>query len=165
MKVLEILKEQYNMLSKDIDGVWIDPEKIDEAIKELEEYESDMDSYLDYTTGSRCTKSFNSCLGSIKIAYGKELEKIVKEHSEDRLAELEEKKMNDLIESIKTTSEYSKYIQAKKDLKDVLKGGKDYHSCSFMDISIRDDRFEARKKELIECIGIFILYKIEEVNG
>ena len=75
------------------------------------------------------------------------------------------KKMNDLIESIKTTSEYSKYIQAKKDLKDVLKGGKDYHSCSFMDISIRDDRFEARKKELIECIGIFILNKIEEVNG
>ena len=39
MKVLEILKEQYNMLSKDTDGVWIDPEKIDEAIKELEEYE------------------------------------------------------------------------------------------------------------------------------
>ena len=36
MKVLEILKEQYNMLSKDTDGVWIDPEKIDEAIKELE---------------------------------------------------------------------------------------------------------------------------------
>ncbi len=36
MKVLEILKEQYNMLSKDIDGVWIDPEKIGEAIKELE---------------------------------------------------------------------------------------------------------------------------------
>ena len=72
------------------------------------------------------------------------------------------KKMNDLIESIKTTSEYSKYIQAKKDLKDVLIGGKDYHSCSFMDISIRDDIFEAREKELIECIGIFILNKIEE---
>ena len=89
MKALEILKEQYNMLSKDTDGVWIDPEKIDEAIKELEEYESDMDSYLDYTTGSRCTKSFNSCLGSIKIAYGKELEKIVKEDSQDRLVELE----------------------------------------------------------------------------
>ena len=81
------------------------------------------------------------------------------------IAELEEKKINTLIESIKTTSEYSKYIQAKKDLKDVLKGGKDYHSCSFMDISIRDDRFETRKKELIECIGIFILNKIEEVNG
>lgn len=89
MKALEILKEQYNMLSKDIDGVWIDPEKIDEAIKELEKYESDMDSYLDYTTGSRCTKSFNSCLGSIKIAYEKDLEKTVKENSEDRLAELE----------------------------------------------------------------------------
>lgn len=81
------------------------------------------------------------------------------------IAELEGKKINDLIESIKTRSEYSKYIQAKKYLKDVLKGGKDYHSCSFMDISIRDDRFEARKKELIECIGIFILNKIEEVNG
>jgi len=51
MKALEILKEQYNMLSKDTDGVWIDPEKIDEAIKELE--------------------------------------KLVKENSEDRLAELE----------------------------------------------------------------------------
>lgn len=89
MKAIEILKEQYNILNKDIDGVLIDPEKIDEAIKELEEYQSDMDSYLDYTTGSRCTKSFNSCLGSIKIAYGKELEKIVKENSEDRLAELE----------------------------------------------------------------------------
>ena len=89
MKALEILKEQYNMLSKDTDGVWIDPEKIDEAIKELEEYVSDMDSYLDYTTGSRCTKSFNSSLGSIKIAYGKELEKIIKENSEDRLEELE----------------------------------------------------------------------------
>ena len=89
MKVLEILKEQYNILSKDTDGVWIDPKKIDEAIKELEEYESDMDSYLDYTTGSRCTKSFNSCLGSIKIAYGKELEKIVKEDSQDRVVELE----------------------------------------------------------------------------
>ncbi len=48
-----------------------------------------MDSYLDYTTGSRCTKSFNSCLGSIKIAYEKELEKNIKENSEDRLAELE----------------------------------------------------------------------------
>ncbi len=62
---------------------------VNKAIKELKEYVSDMDSYLDYTTGSRCTKSFNSCLGSIKIAYGKELEKLVKENSEDRLAELE----------------------------------------------------------------------------
>ena len=62
---------------------------VNEAIKELEEYVSDMDSYLDYTTGSRCTKSFNSSLGSIKNAYDRELEKIVKENSEDRLEELE----------------------------------------------------------------------------
>ena len=73
--------------------------------------------------------------------------------------------MTDLIETIKTTSEYSKYIQAKKDLKDVLKGGKDYHSCSFMDISVRDDRFEARKKKLIKYIGTFVLNKIKEANG
>ena len=64
-----------------------EPITICEAIKELEEYESDMDSYLDYTTGSRCTKSFNSSLGSIKIAYGKELEKIIKENIEHELSE------------------------------------------------------------------------------
>ena len=72
--------------------------------------------------------------------------------------------MKDLIESIKATSEYSKYIQAKKDLKDVSVGGKDYPYCSFMDISVRDDRFEARKKELIESIGNFVFNQIEE-NG
>ena len=119
MRALELLKDYKNIdFGCNMDDLH---SQVDEAIKELEEYESDMDSYLDYTTGSRCTKSFNSCLGSIKIAYEKELEKNIKENSEDRLAELEEKKMNDLIESIKTTSEYSKYIQAKKDLKDVLK--------------------------------------------
>lgn len=41
MKALEILKEQYNMLSKDIDGVWIEPKKIDEAIAELENLQSE----------------------------------------------------------------------------------------------------------------------------
>ena len=35
-KALKILKEQYIILSNDIDGVWIDPVKIDEAIEELE---------------------------------------------------------------------------------------------------------------------------------
>ena len=45
MKALVILQEQYKMLSKDIDGVWIDPEKIDEAIKELEFYLSKRNSY------------------------------------------------------------------------------------------------------------------------
>ena len=62
-------------------------EDIKKAIKELEEYVSDMDSYLDYTTGSRCTKSFNSSLGSIKNAYDRELEKIVKENIEHELSE------------------------------------------------------------------------------
>lgn len=88
MKALELLKQDRDYcLTINNDKSII--QKYDEAIKELEEYESDMDSYLDYTTGSRCTKSFNSCLGSIKIAYEKELEKNIKENSEDRLAELE----------------------------------------------------------------------------
>ena len=88
MRALEILY-QYKQADEAFGNSYSMGERLDEAIKELEEYESDMDSYLDYTTGSRCTKSFNSCLGSIKNAYGKELEKIVKENSEDRLAELE----------------------------------------------------------------------------
>ena len=87
IKAIELLKD-YKNIDFGCNMEWLHNE-IDEAIKELEEYESDMDSYLDYTTGSRCTKSFNSCLGSIKIAYGKELEKIVKEDSQDRLVELE----------------------------------------------------------------------------
>ena len=88
MKALEILY-QYKQADEEFGNSYSMGERLDEAIKELEEYESDMDSYLDYTTGSRCTKSFNSSLGSIKIAYGKELEKIIKENSDDRLAELE----------------------------------------------------------------------------
>ena len=46
MKALEILKEQYNMLSKDIDGVWIEPKKIDEAIAELENLQSENKSLV-----------------------------------------------------------------------------------------------------------------------
>ena len=88
MKALEILY-QYKQADEAFGNSYSMGERLDESIKELEEYESDMDSYLDYTTGSRCTKSFNSCLGSIKIAYLKELGKIIKEHSEDRLSELE----------------------------------------------------------------------------
>ena len=87
MEAIELLKDYKNIdFGCNMDDLH---SQVDEAIKELEEYESDMDSYLDYTTGSRCTKSFNSSLGSIKIAYLKELGKIIKEHSEDRLAELE----------------------------------------------------------------------------
>ena len=88
MRALEILY-QYKQADEAFGNSYSMGERLDEAIKELEEYESDMDSYLDYTTGSRCTKSFNSSLGSIKIAYAKELEKTVRENSEDRLAELE----------------------------------------------------------------------------
>ena len=87
LKAIELLKDYKNIdFGCNMDDLH---SQVDEAIKELEEYESDMDSYLDYTTGSRCTKSFNSCLGSIKNAYDRELEKIVKENIEDRLEELE----------------------------------------------------------------------------
>ena len=87
MKAIEILEKL--MIAENWDDYYPSTNQCKEAIEELEEYESDMDSYLDYTTGSRCTKSFNSRLGSIKIAYLKELGKIFKENSEDRLAELE----------------------------------------------------------------------------
>ena len=85
MKAIELLKDYKNIdFGCNMDDLH---SQVDEAIKELEEYESDMDSYLDYTTGSRCTKSFNSSLGSIKIAYNRELEKIVKENIEHELSE------------------------------------------------------------------------------
>ena len=35
---------------------------------------------------------------------------------------------------------------------------------AFMDISVRDDRLKARKKELIKYIGTFVFNQIEE-NG
>lgn len=37
-KALKILQEQFKMLNNDIDGIWINPKKIDEAIKELNEF-------------------------------------------------------------------------------------------------------------------------------
>ena len=85
MKALELLKDYRNIdFGCNVEELH---NEINKAIKELEEYESDMDSYLDYTTGSRCTKSFNSCLGSIKNAYDRELEKIIKENIEYELSE------------------------------------------------------------------------------
>ena len=94
-------------------------EQYDEAIKELKEYESDMDSYLDYTTGSRCTKSFNSCLGSIKIAYGKELEKIIKEDSQNRLVELEDLQSKNK-SLVKTLEKYNEeMIELRKENQDL----------------------------------------------
>ena len=86
MKALEILY-QYKQADEAFGNSYSMGERLDEAIKELEEYESDMDSYLDYTTGSRCTKSFNSSLDSIKNAYDRELEKIIKENNEYELSE------------------------------------------------------------------------------
>ena len=137
MKAIELLKQDRDYcLTINNDKSII--QKYDEAIKELEEYESDMDSYLDYTTGSRCTKSFNSCLGSIKIAYGKELEKIVKEDSQDRLVELEalqnenkslvktlEKYNEEMIELRKVNQDLlNTIIEAQKVIKNVLEGKK-----------------------------------------
>ena len=86
MRALEILY-QYKQADEAFGNSYSMGERLDEAIKELEEYESDMDSYLDYTTGSRCTRSFNSSLGSIKNAYDRELEKIIKENIKYELSE------------------------------------------------------------------------------
>lgn len=119
MKALEIFKNASNIHGFAELQLIISKDKLDEAIKELEEYESDMDSYLDYTTGSRCTKSFNSCLGSIKIAYEKELEKIVKENSEDRLAELEALQ-NENKSLVKTLEKYNEeMIELRKENQDL----------------------------------------------
>lgn len=69
--------EEYQK-TKNID--WKDRRKaIEEAIIELEEYQSDMDKYLDYTTGGRCSKSFNSNLAAIKQAHDKHIESLIKE--------------------------------------------------------------------------------------
>ncbi|PUE67407.1 hypothetical protein [Arcobacter lacus] len=40
LKALDLLKEQYNILNNGIDGIWINPKKLDEAIKELEDLEN-----------------------------------------------------------------------------------------------------------------------------
>ena len=83
---------------------------------------------------------------------------------DEAIKELESiKNIISTLEDIKASSEYSKYIQAKQALNDVLKGGKDYHSCSFMDISVRDDRFKDRKNKLVTHIGKCILSKIEQL--
>ena len=54
------------------------------------------------------------------------------------------------------------YKQAKQDFADVCKGGKHYSSCSFMDISIRDDRLKEAKKHLIKELGKAGLKRLEE---
>lgn len=73
--------------------------------------------------------------------------------------------MNLYIEKIKQLVEYSEYLQAKQDYKDVVKGGKDYACCSFMDISVRSDRLDSKKKKLINELGSIYLEFLEENNG
>ena len=85
-KALDILKAlkkegfylEINWIDKK--GIVIDKQMLCEAIVELEIYKDDMDSYLDYTTGSRCSKSFNSCLPKIKQAHDNYLEHIIKDN-------------------------------------------------------------------------------------
>ena len=58
--------------------------------------------------------------------------------------------------------EVKKYLENLQDFKDVCKGGKDYSSCSFMDISCRSDRMEEAKKKAIEALGKIELEKFEQ---
>ena len=63
-KALKMLKEQYSMLSNDIDGIWIDPKKINEAIKELEslqnrkcgncKYNKEQDNFMIFCDKTMC---------------------------------------------------------------------------------------------------------------
>ena len=46
MKTLELLQEQLNMFTKDIDEVWISPDRIKEAIKELEALQNENKSLV-----------------------------------------------------------------------------------------------------------------------
>ena len=65
-------------------------------------------------------------------------------------------------EEIKDLPEYKKYLGAKQDFADVCKGGKDFYACSFMDISIRSDRFDEAKNKLVKTLGNLVLERLEE---
>lgn len=65
-------------------------------------------------------------------------------------------------EEIKDLPEYRKYLSAKQDFADVCKSGKDYSACSFMDISIRSDRYDESKNKLIKTLGNLVLERLEE---
>lgn len=60
------------------------------------------------------------------------------------------------------TEAWNKYQEAKQNYADVTRGGKNYHCCSFMDISIRSDRLDKAKERLIYVLGKAELKKIEE---
>ena len=90
LKAIKILKKIYKdepdtrvqKNNVDINFTIHDFSNINEAIKELKEfekYESDMDKYLDYTTNSKCSKSFNSNLNSIKQAHDQTVEQLIRD--------------------------------------------------------------------------------------
>lgn len=60
--------------------------------------------------------------------------------------------------------EVKDYLKKLQDYKDVCKGGKDFYSCSFMDITCRSDRMEESKQKAIEALGKLELEKIEANN-
>ena len=54
------------------------------------------------------------------------------------------------------------YYKAQQNLANVSKGGKDYASCSFMDISIRIDRLKEAKDKAIYALGEIELKRLED---
>lgn len=58
--------------------------------------------------------------------------------------------------------EVQDYLSKLRDFKDVCEGGKDFYTCSFMDISTRSDRMEEAKKNAITALGKIELEKIEK---
>ena len=68
------------------------------------------------------------------------------------------------IKEIESLQEYKKYIKAKQDFADVCKSGKDFYSCSIMDISIRSDRFDKAKNKLIKALGEIARDKLNNEN-
>lgn len=61
--------------------------------------------------------------------------------------------------------EFERYHKAKQDLADVTRGGKDWSSCSFIDITIRRDRLNLERHKLKKELGEKVLQQLEgEVN-
>ncbi len=108
MKAIEILKEQYSMLSKDIDGVWIEPEKIDEAIKEIDAYITNyqgMKRRLDSTIKTLAVfENENKSLVKTLIKMDEEMIKLRKENQD--LKESNKELLEGLISSQKRLEEW-----------------------------------------------------------
>jgi len=60
--------------------------------------------------------------------------------------------------------EYKLYKNAEENYKNVSRGGKYYHNCSYMDVEVRSKRKELVEKVLIEALGkkVFVLLKETE---